>query len=407
MLEPAKLQLLTRADNDSGFEIFEIDSNRAYAGFKPQRMPDAQWELRPLPRGADGSHHFILKNLSNDHFLLLSSAECFLWRELDGRNSLEEIARAFHLAYGAFDYADIRAFLTKLYHAGLLVDPQARAPKNFVSEQYRSRHQRLYPLVKAWRRFALKINDADRYCSILYRRGGFLLFLPITFWTVVGLATAALLSTYQLAGQFREFGRLMASNPVLSAAAIVLALPLASMLHVLVHALACKAHGRRVRELGFFLLQGILPTFYADVTDIFMSSRRARLLVDLAGPLVEVFLGSVAILSAQASDPGVQQALLFGAGIMLWESALINLYPFSFLEFDGYNILADALGMPTLRNQALALLAQLPNRLSNLQTIQRAELIQLGYLTLCGVSVLVYVILHLDALRRVFALAWE
>jgi hypothetical protein len=105
MLEPAKLQLLTRADGDSGFEIFEIDSNRAYAGFKPQRVPETQWDLRPLPRGADGSDHFILKNLSNDHFLLLSSEEGFLWRQLDGRNSLEEIARAFHLAYGAFDYA--------------------------------------------------------------------------------------------------------------------------------------------------------------------------------------------------------------------------------------------------------------------------------------------------------------
>jgi hypothetical protein len=113
------------------------------------------------------------------------------------------------------------------------------------------------------------------------------------------------------------------------------------------------------------------------------------------------------ILSALATEPGVQQALLFGAGIMLWESALINLYPFSFLEFDGYNILADALGMPTLRNQALALLTQLPSRLRDLRTIQRAELIQLGYLTLCAVSVLIYVVLHLDALRWVFSLAWE
>ena len=84
-------------------------------------MPETQWELRPLPRGADGSDHFILKNLSNDHFLLLSSEECFLWRQLDGRNSLEEIARAFHLAYGAIDYAEIRAFLTKLYHAGFQI----------------------------------------------------------------------------------------------------------------------------------------------------------------------------------------------------------------------------------------------------------------------------------------------
>ena len=49
-----------------------------------------------------------------------------------------------------------------------------------------------------------------------------------------------------------------------------------SMLHVLVHALACKSYKRRVREIGFFLLQGVLPTFYADVTDIFMSTRRAR-----------------------------------------------------------------------------------------------------------------------------------
>ena len=113
------------------------------------------------------------------------------------------------------------------------------------------------------------------------------------------------------------------------------------MLHVLVHALACKSHGRRVREIGFFLLQGVLPTFYADVTDIFMSKRRARVIVDLAGPMVEVFFGSVAFLAAYLSDRGIEQALLFGVGVLLWESALINLYPFSFLELDGYNMLAD------------------------------------------------------------------
>jgi len=125
------------------------------------------------------------------------------------------------------------------------------------------------------------------------------------------------------------------------------------------------------------------------------------LMVDLAGPMVEVFLGSLAMLTAHLADPGVGQALLFGVGVLLWESALINLYPFSFLELDGYNILADSIAMPMLRKQTLALIPNLPQRLLRLRTIQRAEMIQIGYFVLCVVSVLVYVVLHLDVIGGV------
>jgi putative peptide zinc metalloprotease protein len=148
--------------------------------------------------------------------------------------------------------------------------------------------------------------------------------------------------------------------------------------------------------MGFFLLQGVLPTFYADVTDIFMSSRKARIIVDLAGPLVEVFVGSVAFLGAYNSAPGIGQSLLFGAGILLWEAALLNLYPFNFLEMDGYNILADLLAMPALRQQALGLPAQLRAGRQGSERWEKAQWIQLIYLGLCTVSVLVYVVLHLD-----------
>src|SRR4030095_3128088 len=129
------------------------------------------------------------------------------------------------------------------------------------------------------------------------------------------------------------------------------------------------------------------------------TNRRARLIVDLAGPMVEVALGSAAMLGAYSCDLGVTQALLFGTGVLLWESALINLYPFSFLELDGYNILADLLVMPMLRKQALALIPSLPQRLRNPRMIQRAEWIQIGYLVLCFFSVFVYLVLHLDAIR--------
>jgi hypothetical protein len=121
--------------------------------------------------------------------------------------------------------------------------------------------------------------------------------------------------------------------------------------------------------------------------------------------MVEVVLGSVAILSAHATSPGIEQALLLGIGISLWESALINLYPFNFLEMDGYNILSDLLAMPMLRQQALALVPSLPQRLRNVKTIERAEWLQLGYLALCLISVVIYLVAHVDAIRSLIRLS--
>jgi putative peptide zinc metalloprotease protein len=202
-----------------------------------------------------------------------------------------------------------------------------------------------------------------------------------------------------------SFAYFLKTQPWLISGVMLASLISASILHVLVHALGCKAHGRRVRELGFFLLQGIVPTFYADVTDIFMSSRRARITVDLAGPMVEVVLGSIAILTAQAANAGLGQALLLGVGLALWESALLNLYPFNFLEMDGYNILADLTAMPMLRQQALSLIPHLYERGFNFKSLARAEWLQLAYLVLCLISVFVYVIVHIDGLRALIQLS--
>jgi hypothetical protein len=127
--------------------------------------------------------------------------------------------------------------------------------------------------------------------------------------------------------------------------------------------------------------------------------------VDMAGPMVEVVLGSASIVAAYFSDAGLVQALLFGVGVTLWESAVINLYPFNFLEMDGYNIVADLLAVPMLRQQALALIPSLPQRLRRISTIERGEWLQIGYLTLCLISVAVYLYLHVDAIRSLLHLS--
>ncbi len=122
------------------------------------------------------------------------------------------------------------------------------------------------------------------------------------------------------------------------------------------------------------------------------------------GPIIEVVGGSLAFIGVYRSQPGVGQSLLLGA--VIWESALLNLYPFSFLQIDGYNILADLLAMQTLRQQALAFIPRLPHRLRSGKIPDRSEWIQLGYLTLSLVSVLAHLIAHLDAIS-VKPFAWR
>jgi putative peptide zinc metalloprotease protein len=407
MPDPAKLELLTRKPGQSGFEVHEVQSSQAYLALRPKRVPETDWELTPQPHSPDGSRNYILRSLRRDRYILLNPNEHFLWQQFDGRHSMTEIGRIFHLEFGSFDYSVIRQLMAKLYHAGLLEERQTSGlHRSFAGQQRRWWARTVATLLRAWNGISFKVTDADRYCSILYKRVGFLFLNRFAFAATVVLTVVAIIAVIRLGPQLPAIALGLAAQPLLSSAIIGATFVLVSMLHVLTHALACKAYGRKVREMGFFLLQGILPTFYADVTDIFMSSRRARVIVNLAGPMVEVFFGTLAFLGAYASAPGMGQSLLFGVGLFLWEGALLNLYPFNFLELDGYNMLADLLAMPALRQQAWTLVPALPRRLRDHKKIREAEWIQLGYLALCFISVLVYLIAHLDAIASLIP-AWR
>ncbi|MGH7870800.1 MAG: hypothetical protein ACREQO_01125 [Candidatus Binatia bacterium] len=399
MAEPAKIEFLTRNADDSGFQLHQVLSSAVHGLFRPRRLMPTAWEVTPQPRSFDGSRHFVLRNLAGDRYVLLNAHEHFLWEHFDGRHSVTDIAKIFHFEYGAFDFSVINQLLAKLYAAGLLDEVGAAGVQRSAAQRSGRRWARaLVRLRRLWSRLSFRTRNADRCCAAIYQWGGFLLFNPITLALCLAITAYAAIALVRLLPEAKQITMGLAGKPLLSTGVMIGAVLSVAVLHVLTHALACKAYGRKVRELGFFLLQGVLPTFYADVTDIFMSSRRARIVVDLAGPLVEVVFGSLAFIAAYWSEPGVGQSLLFGAGILLWEGALLNLYPFNFLEMDGYNILADLLAMPTLRQHAMNLLPSLPRRLVRGPRLVKTEWIQAGYLAICFVSVLVYIVLHLDAL---------
>ena len=116
----ARLELLVRQADGDGFEVREVGSAVAYLQSRPQRVPAAHWELARLPFATRGEATYILKNNRTEQILLITEAEKFLWEQMDGRASLQEIATAYVLRYGSFDFEIIPTLIVKLQRAQLL-----------------------------------------------------------------------------------------------------------------------------------------------------------------------------------------------------------------------------------------------------------------------------------------------
>src|SRR5438132_347991 len=302
----ARLELLVRREDEAdGFELRQIGSGIAFVRSRPQRVAAGSFELAEVASKVDGQHSFILKNTATDRFLLLSGPERFLWEQMDGRTSLQDIATAYVLRYGEFDFAIIPHLIRKLQRAQLLTMTSTSRLRQALA---RNRRQ-----------------------------------------------------------------------------------PVAKVAESALFALARLRYGRRGRKFGFTFLHGFVPTFYVDVTDIFMGSRKARVVTAVSGALVHLVLGSVWLLVAvNASMGSFLQAFAAASGIIQWQAFVVALYPFCFIEMDGYHVLVDVLGIPTLKHDAIGYVAGLL-RGRRPRPFTRETALFVGYVVVSTLSVAAFI----------------
>ncbi len=123
--------------------------------------------------------------------------------------------------------------------------------------------------------------------------------------------------------------------------------PLIKFMHELGHAFSAKLEGGEVHEMGINLLM-MIPVPYVNASSAtHFRSRYKRILVSAAGILVESFLAGVGLLLFLATQPGLVQDIGFNMFMIGGISSLFfNGNPL--LKYDGYYMLADALGIPNL-----------------------------------------------------------
>ena len=386
---PARMELLIRAADGEGFETQELASGSAYRQLRPQRIPDSQWEVAELPAGVRRTRTYVLKNRNTERYLMLSEPERFLWDQMDGRAKLQDIAAAYVMRYGAFDFEIIPGLIQKLHGAELLtLRPISRLREVLARNRSNPAARAAEATLHALERLTVSSRRSNDVFERIHRYGGFLLFTPVAVVVLAVLALLAVRATVVLWKELGQIGESLGDHAVMAIVLVKAAFWLTVVLHQMMHALACVHYGRRVREFGFTMLHGFIPTFYADVTDIFMASRRARIVNALAGPLVHLFLGTSYLVWASHLGPGLLQGCLAASAMLQLQSFFVSLYPFCFLEMDGYHVLVDSIGMPTLNHDSLAFVRHgLWRRLGQGRWLRRLELIYVGYFVLSLVSI--------------------
>jgi putative peptide zinc metalloprotease protein len=194
-------------------------------------------------------------------------------------------------------------------------------------------------------------QGADSFFGAFYRRIGWLFFTRPALVVLALIAVIGFASSLYL--HWTEDYRIFRVNNSYGVAIIVMVLAgiVVVFWHESGHALTCKAFGRCIRKAGMMFYYG-RPAFFVDASDMWMAARSSRITVSLAGPAVNVLIGSTLAILALLLPRSTATQVLFVAAFVSYLHGLVNLNPL--LELDGYYVLIDWLQTGQLRRKSFA-----------------------------------------------------
>lgn len=340
------LELLIRkrgAEGAGGFEIKVYRSDRAFLRLRPVQRAGLPMEIRRLDEVTGVVYVVHLPTL--DRHVRLTRAELDVFSRMDGQHTVQDLAAQLVFAHGRFDFDEIRRTLGKLRGAGMVEVHRPQALRTRVlpgGDRVQSLARRLATYDRRWEEVDPLFARLYRWLRPLFSRWA----LPLE--VLLALVGAGLYLALRWTGGLPGHGL-----PLWAWALLFLALTPAMMtLHELAHGVATKAHGRRVRAVGLTLLDGVVPSLYVDVTDMYMSTRRGRIVVALAGPLANAVLAAVFTLASLLAGEGILGGLLVVLADVNLALALFTAWPFHPLPEDGYEALSEGWRLTLLRERA-------------------------------------------------------
>jgi putative peptide zinc metalloprotease protein len=339
-----------------GYELGSYFAKSLERRFRPKRVADYRIVEQT---GGDGETFYVLSDASGENFFRLGDRGYFLWQRMDGDNTISDLALDYFMEYKVLDLEAVSNIVGQLQAAGFLQVPAVNQNLIGVEEQ---RRQGKFSRFTRFLTYRYEIKNIDGLTERLYRYGGKFLFLKpvligLTALMALGLVSFIYFSFFDRStgASDQGFGGILLNPPVnvftspLWPALIVFAL-LNFVIHESAHALACKSFGRKVSRGGFgWMYAG--PYFYVNTDDIYLENRRARIIVDMAGPFSNAVIGGICCLLMFVVNDQFARTILFQMASVCYVIAYININPL--MELDGYYALSNYVEIPSLRKKAL------------------------------------------------------
>ncbi len=290
---------------------------------------------------------FIMEDLSTGRNHRFNPAAYQFIGLLDGKLTIQEIFDLLGKQLGDFapGQEDIIQILGQLHSADLiqtdvLVNTEELFERQARLKQTKANHRLMNPVsqqLPLWDPEAFLNKYLHKVNGLFSRWMAAVWLLIVGFSTLQGLTHWSKITSHFDVNAFNPYNLLL----------LFLLYPPIKILHELGHAFATKLNGGEVHEMGVnFLL--FMPIPYVNVSSAsHFRNKYDRMLVSSAGILVETFLAALGLLLFISTEPGIIQDIGFNIFLTGGISSLFfNGNPL--LKYDGYFILADALGIPNL-----------------------------------------------------------
>ena len=313
--------------------------------------------IRPSPNkgviarivNIEGNVKVMLQNPKNQRYYPLTEESWFIWQQLDGIQTIQDIAIAFFRQYKALVPEMICNLLYNLAESGFVEVPAINDVILVPEAQQTWLQKKISQLLKKFH-FEFDIIHTDNWLTWLYNHGIYIFYSDIA---KIFLFVFALLGVFSFISMY---------FPIIHSAQklqphfwifLILMIPvsiLTVVLHELGHACTAKNLGYKVERMGVGWLLGA-PFAYVDTSELWIADRRSRLLVTISGIYVDCLVaGSLALLSTLIGI--VQSSIyLWLFSLMIYYNAFKNLNPIR--EYDGYSLLSDGLQAAHLRKISL------------------------------------------------------
>lgn len=319
-----------------------------------QAAEHLQVKLRPdlivQPQFYEGMTHYVVKDPIGLKYFRFKAEEYFLLQQLDGKQTLQDVKRAFERKYRPQTIAieDLTRFIAQLHEAGIAQLDTAEQAKVLIDRRRKNQWKRLWQFFANILYVKIPVIDPERLLTGMYPYFKWI----YTSWFVTFSISCMIAAIMLVIGRYEEFREnLPTFQSFFNLRTIVYfwaSLAIVKIIHEFGHGLTAKHYGGEVHEMGMLFLV-LTPALYCDVTDSWLlPSKWKRIWISAAGIYVECFLASIATFVWWNTEPGLLHSLMLATMfICSVNTILFNANPL--LRYDGYYVMADWLEIPNLR----------------------------------------------------------